>query len=407
MAGAPVDALLTRGDELAQRWAAALILARPLQQIGELPLERFAREAPALCGQVARALSSDVELERMAPGRAAGGHEQSGWARALVAVGGARDAGSAIEVVEALRGVLWEALLEELRAPSAREVAELGDRLAYICATALATALAGTAGAIAASAAGQDPGADAGELGALGSGRRVRQPESPAAGGGAGVLIDEREDIPLAPEDGAGSQESASPTSGRGPRAQPLPWELPSGGAEPPIAIRDERREEGPAAWIGSIGRQLERFAQDELPFAVLLVDLGDIERSSGDALSGGAPSLARQVEHALEQELHVDGHGTEVHGWPRGSLTCERPGRYWLLAPETDAVAARTLAESIVRAIRPLTASRWPRPEVTVGTAVCPDDGRDAAALAACADIGIYTARRAGRSSSSVDEPA
>ena len=66
-------------------------------------------------------------------------------------------------------------------------------------------------------------------------------------------------------------------------------------------AIRDERREEGPAAWIGSIGRQLERFAQDELPFAVLLVDLGDVERLRRAALPAGLSSLARQVEHALD----------------------------------------------------------------------------------------------------------
>jgi len=34
----------------------------------------------------------------------------------------------------------------------------------------------------------------------------------------------------------------------------------------------------------------------------------------------------------------------------------------------------------------------------VTIGSAVCPDDGTDAAALAARADVGLYAARAAGR---------
>src|SRR2546430_5807771 len=37
----------------------------PLDRIGEIPLQSFAREAPALCAQVVRALESDAELERM------------------------------------------------------------------------------------------------------------------------------------------------------------------------------------------------------------------------------------------------------------------------------------------------------------------------------------------------------
>jgi predicted signal transduction protein with EAL and GGDEF domain len=36
----------------------------------------------------------------------------------------------------------------------------------------------------------------------------------------------------------------------------------------------------------------------------------------------------------------------------------------------------------------------------VAVGTAVCPQDGREAAALAAHADIGLLAARAAGRAS-------
>jgi hypothetical protein len=145
VAGAPVDALLARADELARRWAIALILALPLERIGEFPLESFARQAPLLCAHVVRALQSDVALERIAS-RANGEHEPSPAPR-LAEVTGARDGKGAVEAVEALRGVLWEALLDELRwarfdQSPAREVADLADRLAYVCSSALVSSFA-------------------------------------------------------------------------------------------------------------------------------------------------------------------------------------------------------------------------------------------------------------------------
>src|SRR5438270_6920837 len=145
VAGAPVEALVERADELARRWAIALILALPLERIGEFPLESFARHAPRLCAHVVRALQSDADLERIAS-RANGGREPSPalW---LAEVTGARDGQATVEAVEALRGVLWEALLDELRwagfdQSPAREVADLADRLAYVCSSALVSSLA-------------------------------------------------------------------------------------------------------------------------------------------------------------------------------------------------------------------------------------------------------------------------
>src|SRR5437660_1452122 len=55
VAAAPVDALLARADELARRWAIALILSLPLERIGEFPLESFARQAPREPDAAARA----------------------------------------------------------------------------------------------------------------------------------------------------------------------------------------------------------------------------------------------------------------------------------------------------------------------------------------------------------------
>jgi GGDEF domain-containing protein len=164
----------------------------------------------------------------------------------------------------------------------------------------------------------------------------------------------------------------------------------------PEIEIRDARGDDdGPAAWIGSIGRRLERYAGDRLPFAVLLIEVSGIERLAHAELPGELSSLIDRLESALGNELR-----------PADQLTRESLGRYWLVTPETDSIGAHMLAERLARAAR-LSASHRAAPlEVVVGIAVCPEHGREASALAAHADIGLYAARAAGRTVAPIDQP-
>jgi GGDEF domain-containing protein len=383
VAGLPIDALLQRAEEIARRWAISLVVARPLPGLAEVPLEELAREAPALCAQALRALESDEELDRLTGSRS-DGRQDSAPARRLGPISGADDAAATVEAAEALRGALWEALLEELRWPSfeqlsPRRVADVSDRLAFVCASALAAALA--PGAPASQAAARDAGA----AGADTEADAVPVQREPSAARRA-VIVDEREDPSGAP------------------RRRP---------AE--IEIRDERNDAGPAAWIGSIGRQLERFTRDGRPFAVLLVELRDSDRMGGDSRLEEVSRLADQLEHALTSELRrsaarAGADELDPRAEPAsGSLTRERPGRYWLLAPDTDRTGARALAERLADALRRLAGDRGASLEVAVGTAACPEDGREAAALAAHADVELYAARSAaatpaGRPPASVD---
>jgi hypothetical protein len=400
----PVEILLARAQELARDWAIALIGLRPLQRIDEIPFADLAREAPALCAQAIRALESEAELERMIGARAAAGREGSPPARRLAPLAGARDAGAAVEAVEALRGVLWEALMDELREPSARQVADLADRLAYVCATLLDATLddATLAGPVASDreVAGEDT-----EVHVGGPDPAAADYPGPPTGRRPAVLVDERDDVPpRAPRVEPPPRAGANPL----PWDVPLtPWDMPHAESSQPsrIEIAEDPAAQGPAAWIGSIGPQLERVGRDGLPFAVLLVELFDVRSPERAELSPEFSGLTRRVESALEQELA----GTA--GRPEGSLTRERPGRYWLLAPRANGVAARTLAERLAGAARRLIRDREAPLEVAVGTAVCPEDGREAAALAAHADIALFAARAAGRASIArrvalVDEP-
>jgi hypothetical protein len=141
-----LDELLARPEELARRWVVALVLERPVERIGEVPLQLLAREGPALCAQVVRAVGSDAELERLLAPTGRGEHDGSPPAVRLGELAGARDPAEHVRVIEALRAILWEQLLGELHWPAfdrlpPRLLADLADRLAHVCASALEVAL--------------------------------------------------------------------------------------------------------------------------------------------------------------------------------------------------------------------------------------------------------------------------
>ncbi|HEY1451061.1 MAG TPA: hypothetical protein VGF47_08910 [Solirubrobacteraceae bacterium] len=145
VADAPVEALLARAEELARRWAIALILARPPAEMATVPLEELAVVAPELCASIVNALCSEEELAQYDAGpieRDRGAREGAGAPAGLVLLADQWGPAASTLHFEALRGVLWEATLEELRDPSPRLLADLSDRLAFVCATVLADALA-------------------------------------------------------------------------------------------------------------------------------------------------------------------------------------------------------------------------------------------------------------------------
>src|SRR5579875_1518010 len=127
VADAPVDALLARGEELARGWLLALLEEAPLQAAPAILTTDLAREAPRLCDALVRALADDRDLRRLAPGGAL--HELAGRTGRLAGAGAAV---AAARAVDALCGVVWAALLEELRRPDGDLVADLSERLGQV-----------------------------------------------------------------------------------------------------------------------------------------------------------------------------------------------------------------------------------------------------------------------------------
>ncbi|HEX5308377.1 MAG TPA: hypothetical protein VFW38_04780 [Solirubrobacteraceae bacterium] len=161
------------------------------------------------------------------------------------------------------------------------------------------------------------------------------------------------------------------------------------------ISIHDVRREEGPAAWISSVGRMLVRHGEDRLPFAVLLVEIVDVAHLERSETPHDLHGIVAQVESALGRGMRAS-----------DELSRETLGRYWLLAPETNGTGARMLAERLAGLVRGSATHRGVPMEVAIGIAICPEDGTDAPALAARADLGVYSARATGRSVSHSEPP-
>jgi GGDEF domain-containing protein len=296
----------------------------------------------------------------------------------------------AAHAAQQLCDVLWEALHEELRHPNAERITQLSERLVEVSSTVAMLAAAA-------------PHAAAPDTPAV----ERRTPPEPSPPEPPQSDPRPTPDLRLAPHPPAAEPES--PVA-----LQPIPTRAgdytftklvdehdtpsPIEPVEPPateIEIRDVRREEGPSAWVSSVGRLLARHAEDGLPFAVLLVEIVDVARLERSETPHDLHGLVAKVESALGRGMRAS-----------DQLSRETLGRYWLVAPETNGTGARMLAERLARLVRTSASHRGIPLEVAIGIAVCPDDGTEAPALAARADLGVYSARATGRSIAHTDPP-
>jgi GGDEF domain-containing protein len=121
-------AALADGQVPAKGWLLALVAALPLSDAPAVPTAELAREAPALCAAILRAVGSDSELPRL---------QASGDLASLAAsAGGLAGAGSpatSVAAIGQLRAALWDALTATMPALDAPTTAALADRLAFVC----------------------------------------------------------------------------------------------------------------------------------------------------------------------------------------------------------------------------------------------------------------------------------
>jgi GGDEF domain-containing protein len=129
-----VDAVAARPDEVARRWLVALLEATPLASAPDVPVDALAKDGPALCAAVLRAVSSDEGLEALMASAASPGSD-------LMRLTGVSDGPGAVAAAETLRRAVLGAASAELPHSEAAVLADLGDRLAHVCSHLAAAAL--------------------------------------------------------------------------------------------------------------------------------------------------------------------------------------------------------------------------------------------------------------------------
>lgn len=413
---------------VAKAWLLSLVADAPLAQAGNVPAAELARGGPALCSGILAALGSDRELERLVSG--ADGRAPLGASAARLT--GARTPAALAAGVEALRAATWRALRAELREAYPEVVADVADRLAYVCARVVEASLTAPPGDGAGRAEGPLAEALAGasaETAAPGrstEGIRAYAPRPPAAPspavsvrpiapappGPAPAHVPEPEaaepEEPIAPPPaGVEAVDLPAPHEERDPLsslAEELAAAPPAGvngtlddemyalPADGPSVTRLRRvdttweaaRESSPP-WLATIARRLERRTQDGLPFAVFVVEVDDLDRL-----------LAAQTGREIALALETAERGLTAELAPADLVVRERLGRWWLTSPDRDANSARDLGGRVAAAIGAAELGGVPL-SASIGVAVCPQDGETVDALAGRADEGMFAARAAG----------
>jgi GGDEF domain-containing protein len=118
-------AALADGEAPAKGWLLALMAARPLQEAPALPTADLAREAPALCAAILRAVGSDGGLGPLL--------DDEGPAARAGPLAGAEGPASTVAAIGHLRGALWEALTAAMAPLDAATTGALAERLAFVC----------------------------------------------------------------------------------------------------------------------------------------------------------------------------------------------------------------------------------------------------------------------------------
>jgi diguanylate cyclase (GGDEF)-like protein len=148
--------------------------------------------------------------------------------------------------------------------------------------------------------------------------------------------------------------------------------------------IRAVRTSDGPL-WVEALERQLADGSRSGRRFALLLVALDSAERLRLAGADEAADAFAR-IGRAVRE--HVRRADVVAH---------EDDGRVWVIAGDTGRNGAKALALRIVDAVEAAASLHGAPLTASVGIAVYPDDGREAAPLTAQAEEGMYAARAAG----------
>jgi GGDEF domain-containing protein len=303
---------------------------------------------------VIRALASDADLARL---------ESGGALEQLVSragdLPGVQDAAAASATIDALQGVIWATLRDELTSPEPEQVSELAQRLALVIEQVRSAALRRLA----------RPERPDRPLTAVGGRPPEREPYKPS-----GAAAEAGREVTSQPPDKPG-YDPAGPSGaaeGQGPEAAPR--------SEQSSEVRPE------ALWIGAFEEEIARAEHSGAPLSLLLVEMEDGDRVRAIE----SPALASTTLGRFAQAVRDAVRRPDL-------IASESDARAWVIARETGRSGAQALASRLGVSVRSAEPWRGAPMTVTIGIGVLGEDGRDAETLIAAAEESRFAAAASG----------
>jgi GGDEF domain-containing protein len=287
-----------------------------------------------VCEAIVRALGDETDLRRI---------ERGGALELLVSrigeLTGVSTVDATLRAVEALHGVIWSGLRDELIRPDADQMSELAERLALVIEQVRGAALRHLAGE---------------RIG----GSPVAMPEAAreqvAAEGDGEVRVAADEPLPNAGMD------------------EPLP---PNAGME----IHE-------ALWVGAMEDEIARSERTGSPLALLLAELEDADRVLAVEPRDDAIAMFGRFAQGVRSVMRR-----------HDILACETETRAWIIARDTGRIGAQVLGARIASAVSSTVPWRGAPMSVSVGVAVLGEDGQDAESLIEAAEEAKFAASASG----------
>jgi GGDEF domain-containing protein len=349
-----------------------LLEQAPLDDAPAILATDLTRDGPRLCDAVLRAIADDTDLGRLE----SGGVFTPLAARAGELAGAAAPA-AVSRAVDALIGVIWAAVREELRGADADLVAELTERLALIGELVRTAALERSVAATLAPA----PVPVSPVPAPPAPGPPPMAPPPPVA--------TTRVPSPTPEPPAATPPEPPAPTPPEPPAAAPPPPEQRAwpGLSDPPTL--DPSR----ALWVSALEDEIVRSAG--APLSLLLAELEDAERVIAVEPHAEARATFTRFAGAVRSAVRR-----------QDILVCESDARAWIIARDTGRAGAFALGERIAAAVR--SSEHWQGAPLvaSVGVAVRGEDGRTSRELIEAAEEARFAAAAGGVEVLGTDEP-
>ncbi len=341
----------------------------PLDDAPAILATDLTRDGPRVCDAVLRAIADDTDLRRLEPGGVL-----TPLAARVGDLAGAVAPAAISRAVDALVGVIWAAVRDELRGADADLVAELTERLALIGelirSAALERSVSAPAPPVSPVSSVPPPVSPEAPPPPVATTRPPPPPPTPPP--------PPEPPAPLPPAAAAAPPPAAAAAPPPAAAAAPLAQRAWPGLSDPPTL--DPSR----SLWVSALEDEMVR--SPGAPLSLLLAELDDAERITAVEPRAAARAVFNRFAGAMRSAVRR-----------QDILVCESDARAWIIARDTARGGAYALGERVAAAVRASEPWHGAPLAASVGVAVFGEDGRTSGELIEAAEEARFAAAARG----------